>query len=184
MERLFSKMTLEAIRYTRGHLEILDQLRLPHVTQYETIKSSEDAWQAIKAMRVRGAPAIAIVAALAIAVELATLKNDPHVSYKAEGVRALVVKKLEYLLSSRPTAVNLADAVRKLTRVASEAAQRPRAEGAQVIDAYLQAAEQMLVDDVKDNEGIGRYGADWILKNASSDPKDSTVSVLTHCNTG
>lgn len=53
-----------------------------------------------------------------------------------------------------------------------------------VIEAYIQAAEQMLVDDVKDNQNIGKYGAEWITKNTKSIHPDQKFSVLTHCNTG
>lgn len=62
--------TLQAIRYTRGQLLVLDQLRLPHEHHYDEVKTSEEAFDSIRSMRVRGAPAIAIVAALAHAVEL------------------------------------------------------------------------------------------------------------------
>lgn len=62
--------TLEAIKYSRGHLAVLDQLRLPHEHHYDDVATCEEAFDCIKAMRVRGAPAIAIVAALALAVEL------------------------------------------------------------------------------------------------------------------
>lgn len=61
---------LQATRYTRGKLEVLDQLRLPHEHHYDDVTTSEEAFDCIKAMRVRGAPAIAIVAALAHGVEL------------------------------------------------------------------------------------------------------------------
>ena len=46
-------MTLEAIRYTRGHLDILDQLKLPSQTVYFNINDTADAWQAIKKMQVQ-----------------------------------------------------------------------------------------------------------------------------------
>ena len=62
--------SLQAIRYTRGKLEVLDQLRLPHENHYDVISTSEEAFECIKSMKVRGAPAIAIVASLAHAVEL------------------------------------------------------------------------------------------------------------------
>ncbi len=62
--------SLEAIRYTRGKLEVLDQLRLPHEHHYDDVLTSEAAFDCIRSMRVRGAPAIAIVASLALAVEL------------------------------------------------------------------------------------------------------------------
>lgn len=62
--------SLQAIKYTRGHLDVLDQLRLPHEHHYDEVATCEEAFDCIKSMRVRGAPAIAIVAALALAVEL------------------------------------------------------------------------------------------------------------------
>lgn len=81
--------SLQAIRYQRGKLEVLDQLRLPHEFVYDDVTTCEEAFDCIKSMRVRGtytqvleysdcneaycglgAPAIAIVAALALAVEL------------------------------------------------------------------------------------------------------------------
>lgn len=172
-------MVLQAIKYARGQLEILDQLKLPHAEEYDHIYSSTDAWHAIKEMRTRGAPAIAIVAALALAVELENMKLSPI----AEEVKVFIDEKLEYLITSRPTAVNLADAARKLSKVVNAAATKADASGSDVKNAYIEAAEQMLVADVQDNEAIGRHGAEWILKNTEAGQKGQ-VSVLTHCNTG
>ncbi|CAM9489765.1 unnamed protein product, partial [Ectocarpus sp. 8 AP-2014] len=56
-------------RYTRGSLQVLNQLKLPHETEYVDVRGAEDAFDAIKTMMVRGAPLIAIVAALGLAVE-------------------------------------------------------------------------------------------------------------------
>lgn len=85
-------MTLEAIKYSNGKLQLLDQLKLPHETTYLDIESVQDGWNAIHKMnvthyfkrsfnsfvfririsylKVRGAPAIAIAGALSVAVEL------------------------------------------------------------------------------------------------------------------
>ncbi|KAF2266376.1 Methylthioribose-1-phosphate isomerase [Lojkania enalia] len=168
-----------AIKYTRGQLEILDQLKLPHAEEYDHIFSSTDAWHAIREMRTRGAPAIAIVAALALAVELVNLKISPV----AEEVKVFVIEKLDYLATSRPTAVNLADAARKLRKTMEEAAAKEDANGESIREAYVNAAEKMLVDDVSDNENIGKHGAEWIVKNTEAGRKGQ-VSMLTHCNTG
>ncbi|KAF2433269.1 putative translation initiation factor [Tothia fuscella] len=170
-------MVLEAIKYEHGSLQILDQLRLPYTTHYDTIYSSTDAWHAIRDMRTRGAPAIAIVAALSLAVELTNTK----LSSISEEVNIFIIEKLEYLVTSRPTAVNLADAAKKLKVVVGEAVKREGMTGEGVREAYGKAAEQMLVDDVADNEGIGKHGAEWIVRNAGLGEE---VSVLTHCNTG
>ncbi|KAI4833502.1 Methylthioribose-1-phosphate isomerase [Aureobasidium sp. EXF-8846] len=175
-------MVLEAIKYSRGKLDILDQLQLPHTEVYDEIKSAQDAWYAIKEMRTRGAPAIAIVAALGLAVELELIASKKELSGIAQEVEFFIKEKLEYLVTSRPTAVNLADAAKKLQKIIQTAAKEQDASGTSVKDAYVKAAEQMLVDDVSDNKAIGEHGADWILKNAAGG-KDQ-VSILTHCNTG
>ena len=175
-------MVLEAIKYKRGQLDILDQLQLPHTEVYDEIKSSQDAWHAIKEMRTRGAPAIAIVAALGLAVEVELIAGKKELSSHAEEVEVFIQEKLDYLVTSRPTAVNLADAAGKLQKVVQTAAKAQGASGTSVKDAYVKAAEQMLVDDVSDNKAIGEHGADWILKHAAGQ-KDQ-VSIMTHCNTG
>ncbi|CAG5175910.1 uncharacterized protein ALTATR162_LOCUS10505 [Alternaria atra] len=166
-------MVLQAIKYTRGQLEILDQLKLPHAEEYDHIYSSTDAWHAIKEMRTRGAPAIAIVAALALAVELTNMK----LSSVAEEVKIFITEKLDYLVTSRPTAVNLADAAGKLRKVTEEAAANEGASGEAVREAYVAAAEKMLVDDVSDNESIGKHGAEWIVKNTEAGEKGPTDRV-------
>jgi len=174
-------MVLQAIKYKRGELRILDQLRLPHAEVYDDIRTSTDAWHAIQEMRTRGAPAIAIVAALALGVEIETIASKKELSTVAEEVEVFIEEKLDYLVTSRPTAVNLADAAGKLQKVVQSACAAKEASGASVKDAYLKAAEQMLIDDVSDNEAIGRHGAEWILKHAS---RSGQVSIVTHCNTG
>jgi len=174
-------MPLEAIRYTRGSLTILNQLRLPHATEYVPISSCDDAYGAIKRMVVRGAPAIAIVAALALAVELAS--PDPDLTTGAQ-VAERVRVRLTDILEARKTAVNLADAARKLRRVVEEAAEAGEsADG--IRECYIAAAEKMLRDDVDDNRRIGEHGAKWIMENVNhGEQYMKPVSVLTHCNTG
>jgi methylthioribose-1-phosphate isomerase len=130
-------------------------------------------------MKTRGAPAIAIVAALSLAVDVhARFENGEFET--VDQVVKFLHESLEYLKTSRPTAVNLFDAAAKLWALI-EATAKDAKEPATVVNAYLEAAEQMLVDDVKDNKNIGKYGAEYILENAKN--KES-ISVLTHCNTG
>ncbi|KAL8821800.1 MAG: hypothetical protein Q9223_000212 [Gallowayella weberi] len=180
-------MVLQAIKYSRGKLEILDQLRLPHEEVYNEINSLEDAWIAIKSMQVRGAPAIAIVAALSIAAIAARQLRDkepipPVASAKHAAER--ITSGLHYLLTSRPTAVNLADAATKLSAVVKAVAEKLDSTSIAVLEAYIEAAERMLVEDVQDNERIGKYGAHWIMQKKASGVADTKVSVITHCNTG
>jgi methylthioribose-1-phosphate isomerase len=184
-------MVLQAIRYqpatisSAPSLEILDQLALPHRSTYSHIYNCEDAHAAIKQMRVRGAPAIAIVAALALAVEISRRKLPSE----AADVRALVSERLDYVKTSRPTAVNLADAVGKLKVIVNREALGQGATGQGVAGKYVLAAEAMLVHDVEDNEAIGRHGAKWIQDHTVagrrlSREKSGELKILTHCNTG
>lgn len=184
-------MLLQAIKYqaasanSPNSLEILDQLALPHRQIYLPIINCEQAWDAIKTMKVRGAPAIAIVAALALAVELCPFHTitNPIALHANDvlGHQTFIIEKLDYLETSRPTAVNLSDAAAKLRSIVNHAAAGPDATGLSVARRYITAAEKMLEDDVKDNEAIGANGAEWILRRAHRGQK---VCVLTHCNTG
>jgi len=188
-------MVLQAIQYEQASasspptLRILDQLLLPHRTAYAEVSNCEEAHAAIKEMRVRGAPAIAIVAALALAVELGREEIAGKLPASAEDVKERIIQRLDFLKTSRPTAVNLGDAVGKLKIVAKKAALQPTATAKSVAQAYISAAAQMLVDDVSDNRAIGEHGARWIQDNTAAgrrriQDKSQALKVLTHCNTG
>jgi methylthioribose-1-phosphate isomerase len=175
---------LKAIRYSNDSkptLDILDQLLLPHKSEYISITSSQDGWNAIKAMSTRGAPAIAIVAALSLSVELhdsPSIKDDT-----ASSAKNYIHERLTYLVTSRPTAVNLEDASKKLKALVNREASKPDATKDSVIKAYEMAAFTMLEDDVNDNEAIGKNGAEWLSKNVP-DAKTRKLNIITHCNTG
>ena len=160
---------------------MLDQLLVPHDTQYVTLTSSEDAWGVIRRMQVRGAPLIAMVAALGLSVEACSPAASPKISSSAAEAASFLLDKMTYLRTSRPTAVNLFTATDDLAKVVRAAAAESAATGASVVQKYADAAEAMLAADVKANRAIGRFGAEAILaKHDASSP----VSVLTICNTG
>ncbi|KDO73876.1 hypothetical protein CISIN_1g017293mg [Citrus sinensis] len=168
--------SLQSICYRRGSLQLLDQRKLPLETIYLEIRDSADGWSAIREMVVRGAPAIAMAAALSLAVEVFNLNAF---SGTAADAASFLGNKLEYLVSSRPTAVNLSDAAAKLKEIISKAA-ATASEANSVFQAYIEAAEIMLKDDVATNKAIGSYGASFLQNQL----KNSKFSVLTHCNTG
>ncbi|KAJ5894423.1 Methylthioribose-1-phosphate isomerase [Penicillium taxi] len=174
---------LQAIKYNQGHLEILDQLQLPFVEKYILIQTAEDGWHAIKDMKVRGAPAIAIVAMLALASELHSLQSAGQLPEALTETRELILKKLDYLVTSRPTAVNLSDAARKLEALLTSQAALPGVTSQNLVTTFIDAAENMLGKDLEDNQRIGHNGAEWILAHATQSGAPN-VSVLTHCNTG
>jgi len=169
--------SLQSIRYKRGSLQLLDQRKLPLETTYMDIRDSADGWSAIRDMVVRGAPAIAVAGALSLAVEVSNLETSNATS---EYAASYLANKLDYLVSSRPTAVNLSDAATKLKEVISKAA-ATSSDPIAVFQAYIEAAELMLKDDVASNKAIGSYGAIF-LQHQLGDSK--RLSILTHCNTG
>lgn len=174
---------LQAIKYSKGNLEILDQLQLPFVETFIPIRTTEDGWHAIKDMKVRGAPAIAIVAMLALASELTSAIENGKLPQSSQETYQYISEKLAYLVTSRPTAVNLADAARKLETIVINRSKAPESQGSDVAAAFIQAAEDMLGSDLQDNQRIGHHGAEWIATHAAK-PGNSEVAVLTHCNTG
>ncbi|MBA0673851.1 hypothetical protein Goari_015477 [Gossypium aridum] len=198
--------SLQSICYKRGSLQLLDQRKLPLETVYLDIQDATDGWNAIRDMVVRGAPAIAIAAALSLAVEVANFKDFNRTSEEAA---SFIELKLEYLVSSlglrlgflglnhygfssfwvylycisflgRPTAVNLSDAAKKLIEITSNAASTTIMPES-VFQVYIEAAEIMLDDDVASNKAIGSYGSRFLQDQQKIVPR---FSVLTHCNTG
>ena len=169
--------TLLAVKYSRGKLEVLDQLRLPHEFHYDLVSDRKEAFDCIASMRVRGAPAIAIVASLGLAVELHNGKLSPE---SADDAVSSIDEALDYLKQSRPTAVDLTNAINQLK-------QRIRAPGISdkdaVVSAFIEEAELIFKKDLQTNISIGNAGAEWLQQNAGAST-DKPTSVLTHCNTG
>eukprot|EP00752_Nemacystus_decipiens_P005063 g4597.t1 len=171
---------LQSLRYSRGSLQVLNQLKLPHQTEYVDIAGVEDAFKAIKTMMVRGAPLIAIVAALGLAVEACSGLGDEE---DKEETASTLKEKLDYLKTSRPTAVNLGNACEVLKAVISEEAARPGGSGRSTAEAFVAKAEAMLEEDVAANRRQGEFAVEALLSEPSCKGK-ARLSVLTHCNTG
>ncbi|KAE8746043.1 hypothetical protein FOCC_FOCC007166 [Frankliniella occidentalis] len=172
-------MTLQAIKYELGKLEILDQLLLPRESLYVRVSRVKDGWEVIHNMQVRGAPAIAIVGCLSLAVELQGMVYDDK-----SRLRQDIEGKLNYLCSARPTAVNMKIAAEELTAETNKLFSDES-----VIDAedmkkrIIKSIESMLEKDISDNRAIGGHGAQALLSHVKS-VSNSKVRVLTHCNTG
>ncbi|XP_037946457.1 methylthioribose-1-phosphate isomerase isoform X2 [Teleopsis dalmanni] len=169
-------MSLESIKYAPGRLEILDQLLLPVQSKYLEVKGVEDGWKVINKMQVRGAPAIAIVGCLSLAVEIFGENFETKKSLRQE-----IEGKLNYLVSARPTAVNMKIAADELIGLANELTKDENVTTEAMKTRFLKATEDMLQKDIADNKAIGTYGAKAILERFT---KEAPVRVLTHCNTG
>lgn len=199
MESLSASQNLQSLIYSNDSgssptLSVLDQLLVPHEKVYVPIPHVEAAWSVIRSMQIRGAPLIAIVACLGLAVDLAT--NPLTLQTLGEmadddtsSVRQLIQSKIEYLKTSRPTAVNLFNAMAELEQVMDQdhgntqqqQQQQTKQTKQQLIQAVIAHAEYMLQRDVADNKAIGSYGAKTILSHTTN---DRNIRLVTICNTG
>jgi methylthioribose-1-phosphate isomerase len=154
-----------AILWRDGGLYLLDQRVLPHEERYVVCRDAQAAAEAIRAMVVRGAPAIGIAAAYGVALA-------GRLRHAAQGVgwKAALKSDLEVLAASRPTAVNLFWA---LDRMRARIAALP--DGDDPSAALLAEAQAIHAADVIANRVMGDLGAALI-----AGPTD----VITHCNTG
>lgn len=164
---------LQAIKYSEAEgLDILDQLLLPQQSVFIKVRNINDGFKAIRTMQVRGAPAIAIVGMLSLAEELKSLKFESS----GELIQRMN-QRLTYLLTARPTAVNLSNACTQIRQLAQENLQLDVIE---LKNKLIKFAVDMLENDITDNKAIGKHGAEAI-KGLNGGKQ---VNVLTHCNTG
>lgn len=152
-----------------GHLEILDQTHLPARLDWLACHDVETTIEAIKSLRVRGAPAIGIAGAYGLVVAAGEAVGA---GFSPDKARAHVLARGEELASARPTAVNLRWAVeRSLARLAPVEVGTPAA----ALAARLLAEAQAIHDeDSRLCTAIGRHGAAIL----------PVGNILTHCNTG
>jgi methylthioribose-1-phosphate isomerase len=158
---------LQSVSYENGVLNILDQTKIPNVTEFLEITKIEDAWDAIKQLKVRGAPAIGIAAAYGL---LLGIKDAPENSF--ESFYAFFKKKSDYLATSRPTAVNLFWALKRM----DERALKEKNQPVPKIKAALEnEAHSIRNEDEEVCRTIGEHAL-TLLKDG--------MGILTHCNAG
>ena len=97
------------LAWTGKALRILDQTKLPGEEVYLDLKNAEDVWEAIRNLRVRGAPALGVAAGYGLYLGI---KDSP--ARRRPDFLAQVHKARSYLETSRPTAVNLFAALRRI----------------------------------------------------------------------
>src|SRR6202158_2533400 len=150
-----------------GQIEMIDQRVLPARFDVLACVSAAGVAAAVRSMVVRGAPAIGCAAAYVIAVEAKRLQQLATADF-AIGMGAA----FELLAQSRPTAVNLFWALKRMqAALATAQAQSLPA----IADVLLQEAHDILADDVRANRAMGAYGAALLPPSAQ---------VLTHCHAG
>ena len=143
-------------------LFILDQTLLPVKTESIELKTVEDVWEAIKVLRVRGAPAIGVCAAYGVV--LGALNN---------GEINAIAQAIGYLATSRPTAVNLFYALDRMQNVLNKINDDATQE--EVVALLEAEADAIFAEDIAMCIAIGEYGASLIKPD---------FGILTHCNAG
>ncbi len=158
--------SIEWIGAADGHLRLIDQTLLPAQLQYIDCANVETVWEAIKVLRVRGAPAIGIAAAYGVVLSLRGAAGH-HSDSSKQRARAAA----EYLATSRPTAVNLFWALDRMRRVIDS---HPQGQ-TDLADKLLQEARDIHYEDGQMCRAIGRHGSELIADGAT---------LITHCNAG
>jgi len=178
---------LQSLRYTNEgglKLSVMDQLKVPQEKVYIDVENVQDAWSVIRKMQIRGAPLIAIVAVLGLAVDLnanttTIAELDALDNNDGDVILAYIQSKMDYLATARPTAVNVFNALEELKGIL-EATKEGDGARQRMCEEIAKHAEFMLERDVSDNKAIGAFGAEAILKTTS----DKKARVVTICNTG
>jgi len=152
----------------RGFVRLIDQTLLPTRLEYRDCHRVEEIWEAIRTLRVRGAPAIGIAAAMGMVLGMQHFQDRRRGSY-AERLRAVA----GYLRTSRPTAVNLSWALDRMQRCVSGFTEDWPAE--KLTQTLWEEALTIEEEDRRMCRAIGEAGAGLIRDGQG---------VLTHCNAG
>ncbi|MFQ5559277.1 MAG: S-methyl-5-thioribose-1-phosphate isomerase [Nitrospinota bacterium] len=158
---------IKTVEMRNGRLVLLDQTRLPAEEVYREYDDYLEIGKAIKDMIVRGAPAIGVTAAIGVVVGSEKIETDDVTGYKNE-----IEKICDFLAGTRPTAVNLFWAIKRMKAVLENE------NGQSVADlkrALWDEAEKIIDHDLATNKTMGTHGAELVHDGAT---------ILTHCNAG
>lgn len=166
MSEFISK--IRTIQWIDDHSRMVDQTVVPYEFKYVDITSGQEMFDAIKTMIVRGAPAIGIAGAHGVVLYAQELKKQ---NLSREEFINELLKKADYMATSRPTAVNLMWAIEKQ----KEVIRNSKSDIDGIIEELKQNGIKLENEDIEINKRIGDYGAEVV-------PKGATI--LTHCNAG
>jgi methylthioribose-1-phosphate isomerase len=164
---------VKTIEWTEDGVRMIDQTRLPSEEVYRTCRDYREVAECIRSMVIRGAPAIGVAAAMGIAIGV---KKSTASSVHA--LRAEFETIADTISKTRPTAVNLFWAVKRMRGIFEESLARQGGEADRIRATQarlVEEAQRVLVEDIAINEAMGQHGAQLL--------QDATT-VLTHCNAG
>jgi methylthioribose-1-phosphate isomerase len=158
---------IQTLEWTKSGVVFIDQTKLPTEEVYVTCTTHQQVADVIRNMVVRGAPAIGVAAAMGIALGVKNSKAENGADLKKDFDQIC-----ETIRQTRPTAVNLFWAIRRMTEKFESLRIRPIA---QIQQALIEESQRMHAEDIAANQAMGRYGAELM---------PSSGGVLTHCNAG
>jgi len=157
-------MVARAIEWLDGKLRILDQSRLPREQVFADLDNYHDVVLAIKEMRVRGAPAIGVAAAYGIALGASGIETADKGEFLAQ-----LQQVMQAFAASRPTAVNLFQAIDRMKKAA-------RGDGvAEIKNSLVDEAKRIHQEEVTATRQLSQLGTELI---------EDGFTLLTHCNAG
>lgn len=159
--------TIEWVGGLDGCARLIDQTRLPEELLMLECRDVGTMWEAIRSLRIRGAPAIGVAAAMGVVLGIREAAGGDRAAFDAQ-----LQKTCDYLASSRPTAVNLFWALDRMKLVASTHGNESPDRVAQILMAEATAIRD---EDAAMCRAIGKYGEPLIHEGCG---------VLTHCNAG
>lgn len=159
--------SFKSIEYRDGELLLLDQRLLPTEISTFICKDHREVEYAIRDMVVRGAPAIGVAGAYGIVMAAREFMDLPREEFLIK-----LQEAGDFIANSRPTAVNLMWAVKRMEKVVENNSEKDPIE---IHDALFKEAERIYREDLETNRSIARWGNEII-------PHGATI--LTHCNTG
>ena len=158
-------LNFKTIFWENGKVKILDQTALPAKVVYQAITTTEEMTQAIKTMKVRGAPLIGVAAAYGVVLSATLPKDVSYDEFKKEVKRGIAI-----IANTRPTAYNLFAALDRMRKIL-ESENDPNVAKLKLIEE----AEQIRKEDERICQKIGENGESLLPDNSK---------VLTHCNAG
>ena len=160
-------LMVPTVEWKDGGVRILDQSRLPQEVAFLDCKDYQTVARAIQELRVRGAPAIGVTAAMGVALGAQSLTMTSYEEF-AKAVRRIC----DHLAATRPTAVNLFWAIERMGTTLAGLRGQPVNE---IKRRLVEESQRILDEDIAMNKEIGRHGATLVRDGQN---------ILTHCNAG
>lgn len=155
------------VEWKHGAVRLLDQSRLPEIVEFIDCRDYQTVAEAIRSLKVRGAPAIGVTAAMGVALGAESIQTTDSANFTQA-----VLKICDELAATRPTAVNLFWALERMKRKLDSL----QGQAVSVIKtALLSESQAILEEDIALCKTMGRHGATLI---------QDGQTILTHCNAG